>query len=184
MSSGLSQNFRHSRGFTLVEVMVSVLLLVVIFMAIAALQVGGHRLFLTAKDKVVVGYEIQYALEHIYEHVFTGEGNISAPAIDIVSSTEFTLDYIDKNDVAGSPKTCRYRITGAGVLEFDEEDDGIFDESLGSKVTFIPAESTFSASGNLLRVKLTAEFPLARADEAKQRLTLYGASYPRCASFQ
>ena len=184
MSIGMSQNFRHRAGFTMVEVLVSAMLLVVIFMAIAALQVGGHRLFLTAKDKVVVGYEVQYALEHIYEHVFAGEGDSSAPAIDIVSSTEFTLDYIDKNDVASSPKTCRYRITEAGILEFDKEDDGTFDESLGSKVTFIQSESTFSMSGNLLRIKLTAEFPLARADETKQRLTLYGASYPRCASFQ
>ena len=182
MSSGMSQNFRCRTGFTMVEVLVSVLLLVVIFMAIAALQVGGHRLFLTAKDKVVVGYELQYALEHIYEHVFTGKGDLSAPAIDIVSSTEFTLTYINKTTKA--ERTSRYEITDAGVLGFDQDADLTFDEYLGSAVTFIKSESEFSMSGNLFRVKLTAEFPLARAGEAPQRLTLYGASYPRCASFQ
>lgn len=174
------QHFRYNRGFTLVEVLVSVLLLVVIFMAIAALQVGAHRFFLTAKDKVVVGYEIQYALEHIYEHALTGKGDLSAPAIVIISPTEFTLHYIDKSD--NSEKTCRYKIT-AGVLEFDRDDNGSIDESLGSAVTFIPGASEFSLSNNLFRAKLTAEFPLARAG-GKQSLTLYGASYPRCASFQ
>jgi len=182
VSSGLRQHFRYNRGFTLVEVLVSVLLLVVIFLAISALQVGAHRLFLTAKDKVVVGYELQYALEHIYEHVFVGEGDLSAPAIVIVDSSEFTLNYIDKSD--GSSKTCRYTITDEGVFEFDKGDNGSVDESLGSAVTFIKAGSEFSMSGNLFRVKLTADFPLARADEDPQSLTLYGASYPRCASFQ
>jgi len=166
----------------MVEVLISVLLLAVVFMAVAALQIGSHRFFLTSKDKVIVGHEVQYALEHIYEHVFTGKGDKNDPAIDLVSSTEFSINYIDKKDSV--LKTGRYRITEEGVLEFDSEDDGVFDESLGSNATFIPAESEFSLSGNLLSIKLTAEFPLARADEAKQRLTLYSASYPRCASFQ
>jgi len=162
----------------------SVLLLVVISLAVSVLQFGGHRFLSAAKQKIAVGYEIQYAIQHIYEHVLVGEGDISAPAVTLVSSNEFTLLYIDKNDIDGSPKTCRYRVTQDGALEFDKEDDGTFEESLGSKVEFIPGECAFTMDGNIFRIKLTAEFPIARAGETKERLALYSASYPRLASFR
>jgi len=171
----------------MVEVLISVLLLTVIFLAVSALHVGSHRFFLTAKDKAEVGYELQYAIEHIYEHVFVGISDSPAVSpIVLISPTKFTIRYLDKFDVAGSPKTCCYKIDN-DELKFDSDDDGDFEESLGSKVDFIPSECEFSwvGTGNnhIFRIKLTAEFPLARADEPKQRLTLYSASYPRCASF-
>ena len=167
----------------------SAFLLIVIGLAVTALQVGGHRFFLTAKDRVTVGYELQYAIEHIYEHVVTGVGNVSDPAIDIVSSMEFRVEYIDKFDVAGSPKFCHYKIDNNEASPtyqeflFDKDNDGTPDESLGTQVDFVPGECEFAMVNNLFRIKLTADFPLPRQDEAKQRLTLYSASYPRCASF-
>jgi len=167
----------------MVEVLISVLLLTVIFLAVSALHVGGHRFFLTAKDKAEVGYELQYAIEHIYEHVFAGRSDDPAISpIVLISPTEFTIKYIDKFDAAGPLKTCCYKIDN-DELKFDSDDDGTFEESLGSKVDFIPSECAFTMDGNLFRIKLTAEFPLSRQSEPKQCLTLYSASYPRCASF-
>jgi len=176
--SGKRQAFNNIKGITLVEALISMLLLTIIFLAFSALQVASYRFFLTAKDKVIVGYEVQYAIQHIYEHILVGTGDNDTSPIQIVSGTEFTLNYIDKFDVAGSPKTCRYRINVDGELEFDSNDDGTFDESLGSKVTFLPADSVFSMDGNLFRITLAAEYPIPRAG-TRQRLTLYSACYPR-----
>lgn len=170
------------KGFTLIEMLIAMLLLIVIFLAVSALQVANYRFFLTAKDRVVIGYELQYSIQHIYEHVLVGTGDESDPPISIISNTEFTLNYIDKNDVGNSPKTCRYRIEN-GVLEFDRENDGTFDESLGSKVTFLGSDCEFSMDGDILRITLAAEFPLARAG-TNQNLTMYSACYPRLASFR
>lgn len=182
--SGPNHNFNSRRGVTLVEVLVSTLLLMLLCLAVSALQVAGHRFFLTAKDKATVGYEVQYAIEHIYEHILTGRSDDPTdPPIDLISSTEFTIKYIDKIDAAGPLKTCRYKIEGS-ELKFDSEDNGSFEESLGSQVDFIPGECAFTTNGKLFRIKLTAEFPLSRAGAPKQHLTLYSASYPRCASFQ
>lgn len=170
----------------------SMLLLLVIFLTISALHVGGYRFFLTSKDRVEVGYEIQYAIDHINEHVFAGIGTKDNPPITLVSSQEFLVNYIDKLDLAGSPKTCRYYFEdeggGKGRFLFDRENDGTADESLGSKVNFILTVAdncAFSLSGGTrLEIRLTAEYPLARADETEQRLTLYASSYPRISSFE
>lgn len=160
-------------------------------MAVSALHVASYRFFLTAKDKVIIGYELQYSIQHIYEHVLVGTGDVNDPAITIIPRSEFTVKYIDK--VPPNPqKTGYYRIKN-GELEFDNDYDGstfTVDESLGSKVTFLSTDldsgaqlSEFSMDGNMLRIMLTAEFPTPRAG-TKQRLTLYSACYPRLATFQ
>ncbi|MDP2980740.1 MAG: prepilin-type N-terminal cleavage/methylation domain-containing protein [Candidatus Omnitrophota bacterium] len=185
----MSRLLRTKTGLTLVEMMIAMLLLSIVFLGVSSLCVASQKFYFSSSDNVLIGYELQPAMQHIYEHVMLGIGDKNDPPITVVSETEFMLNYIDKFD--GTRKTGCYRITTNGKLEFDRTDDGIFEESFGStSVSFMLTDpvtglklSKFYMDGNVLKTQLTAEFSIARSG-TKKRSTLYAACYPRLASFR
>ena len=186
----MSQLFRDRTGVTMAETLVAVLLISVVFLAIASLYAASEKLYIGATDYVAVNYELQPAMQHVYEHVMLGVGDKANPPIIVMSGeSEFSLEYVDKKD--NIQKTGYYRIAD-GKLEFDKDNDGVFDESFGSaSVAFLIEDPVtheqvskfyLDASNNMLKIQLTAEFSTARAG-IKKRSTLYTACYPRLASF-
>ncbi len=176
----MSRLLRTKTGLTMVEMIAATLLLSVVFLGVSSLCVASQKFYFSSSDNVLIGYELQPAMQHIYEHVMLGIGDKTNPPITVISETEFMLNYIDKFD--GARKTGHYKITN-GKLEFDRTDDGTFEESFGStSVSFMQTDSKFYMDGNVLKTQLTAEFSIVRSG-TKKRLTLYAACYPRLASF-
>jgi len=182
----------NKTGLTMVEIMIATLLLSVIFLAVWALYGTSQRFYFGTTDQVMISYELQPAMQHIYEHVMLGIGDKANPPITEVSGqTEFSLEYIDKKD--NTQKIGYYRIAN-GKLEFDGNNDDVYEESFGStNVTFLIEDpvthvqlSRFyldpDTDNNMLKIQLTAEFSIARSG-TKKRSTLYAACYPRIASF-
>ncbi|NQT75639.1 MAG: prepilin-type N-terminal cleavage/methylation domain-containing protein [Candidatus Omnitrophica bacterium] len=176
--------FRKKRGITLVEMLLATLLISVVFMAVSALYIASQRFCLTANDKVIILYELQYAADHVYKNVMTGIGDKNNPAISVaLGNLEFSVRHIEETDPAQSPTysdytddtNLRYKIEDNALL-FDGNDDGDFEESLVSKITVVSDESSFSLSGDTLTISLTGQYN-------NQKLTVYSACYPRLASF-
>ena len=176
---------RNKRGLTLVEILVSVVLLSVIFLGIFALYNASRVFYFAADEKVIILYELQYVVDHIYKNVMTGIGDINNPAIVIsAGNLEFTVRHIDTIDPDDSPTYAEYaddielayKIED-GELKFDSDGDGVFEESLAPKITV--TGGSFSLDGNLLTVSLTGYY-----NDADSPLSFYSACYPRLASFQ
>jgi prepilin-type N-terminal cleavage/methylation domain-containing protein len=87
----MNRLFRTRTGLTLVEMMIAVLLLSVVFLGVSNLCVASQRFYITSSHKVMIGYEVQYAIQHIYKHVMMGMGDINSG-----SSRRGDLDYKDK----------------------------------------------------------------------------------------
>lgn len=175
--------FRNKRGMTLVEMLLATLLISVVFLAVSALYVASQRFYLTANDKVIILYELQYAADHIYKNVMMGIGDKNNPAISVASGNlAFSVRHIEETDPAQSPTysdytddiKLTYKIEDNALL-FDGNDDGSF-ESLVSKITVVSDENSFSLSGDTLTISLTGTYK-------DQTLRFYSACYPRLASF-
>ena len=177
--------FHNKRGLTLIELLLSVVLMGVIFLGTFALYNASQVFYFAANEKVITSYELQYAIDHIYKNVMTGIGDINNPAIVIsAGNLEFTVRHIDTIDPDDSPTYAEYaddielayKIED-GELKFDSDGDGVFEESLAPKITV--TGGSFSLDGNLLTVSLTVYY-----NDADSPLSFYSACYPRLASFQ
>lgn len=193
MSAGMRDLFKK-RGLTLIEVVLSMALLSIIFLAVSSLYVASQRFYLTANNKVKINYELQYAFQHIYENMITGIGDKNNPAIDIqAGNLEFSVRQIDNID-PDTPPTYNdyaddldigYKIDSvAKTLSFDSDADGIYEESLVPTIDILGTDglSSFTLENNVLIIKLTGESKTSIGD-TKQRLTMYSACYPRLNAF-
>ncbi|MFC1623875.1 hypothetical protein ACFL28_00940 [Candidatus Omnitrophota bacterium] len=194
------KNFHNNKGVTLTEVIMAALLLTVVFLAVSALFVTSQTFHFTSNDKVAIGYELQYAIGHIYKNVMSGIGDKGNPAIAITDDLEFVVRHIEETDPENSPtysdytddEEITYTITGDGKLSYVNSVTLEEDTDMIPRVTLLTTNdpvsgerfSKFELDGGVLRIKLTAESLLIRGDNEKERLTIYSACYPRLASFQ
>lgn len=202
----MRQVSKNKIGLTLIEILISVFLMSIVFLAVSALYVANQTFYFSANDKIRIGYELQYAIDHIYKNVMQGIGDKNNSSIIITPGEDnlrFTIRHIDEEDPTDSPtysdylddKEITYLITEFGTLAYTKVDlptatELEKDDNMIPKVTLLftddpeTSPSKFSMDGNILNIKLTAEFPLARAGGTKERLTLYSACYPRLESFR
>jgi Tfp pilus assembly protein PilV len=174
-STGVSPwSFNNIRGLTLVEVLLSTLLMSLVFLAVSALYVSSQRLFFAANDKIIISYELQYAIDHIYKNTMRAIGDEASPAIDV--SVADTLDLNINNNDPLTQSNYRDTVTYSYKKQGNELQfyNGSSWESLVPKIQVTDVD--FSLSENLLTISLTGSYK-------DQTLTFYAACYPRLASF-
>ena len=170
--------FKNRKGLTLIEVLISVLLMSVIFLGVSSLYLACRKLYVASSEKSIIGYEIQYAIQHIYKNTMAAIGDeTSAPAtsaIDVPNAERVDLR-INNNDPVTSSNystvtTYSYYKSG-NTLIFN---NGVTTESLIPKVTV--GEVEFKKIGNALTGHITASY-------GSQTLTFYFSCYPRLGTF-
>ena len=168
----------NKKGVTLVEMLIAVLLLSLVFMAVSALYVASQRFYFVSSDKAILGYELQYVVQHISNNAMKGIGDAissGAEAIDVPDAETLDIRINNNDPVTGANYqdvvTYSYYKDG-DELKFDNGSSEI--DSLAQKVTI--TEVNFSKNGNLLEGRITAAYKT-------QSMTLYFACYPRMASF-
>jgi type II secretory pathway component PulJ len=196
----MSPVFKKNNGVTLMEVLLSVLLLSVVLLPIFSLFNASVIFQENVKDKVMIGYELQYVFQHVSKNVMTGIGDKNNPAVVVEpGNLAFSVRHIDKESAEDSPTygnyaddtEVSYKINADGTLVLDYNGDGVYEESLIPKVKVLLTDavtgeqlSGFYLSGNVLTVKLTAESFTDRPIGEKERVTLFSSCYPRLASFR
>jgi prepilin-type N-terminal cleavage/methylation domain-containing protein len=190
--------FKNKSGVTLVEMIVAMLVMTVVFLAVAALFVVHDKFYSSENDRVIIGYELNYAIEHICTNAIQGIGDRDNPAIVITpAEREVIIRQIDDDDPDTPPtysdftddKEIIYTITNDGELSYSKRDlsSGLLLEEdtdmIPSVVVLYSNDpvsgeqlSRFYMNGKTLCVKLTAQFPSAVRQEQK---TLYGSCFSR-----
>jgi len=170
---------RNKKGMTLTEVLMATFLLSVIFLAVASLHTASQRMFIQRDNKVVISYELQYAVQHIYKNVMMAIGDVENSPIEIVVGDEDiqTLNIrINNNEFLTRDNyedVDNYTYTKIGnELMFD---DGENEESLAPRINV--TDVNFSLDENLLTVSLTGSY-------GGEDLTVHTACYPRMASLR
>ncbi|MBU1887968.1 MAG: prepilin-type N-terminal cleavage/methylation domain-containing protein [Candidatus Omnitrophica bacterium] len=182
MFRGLRGASKNKAGLTLVEIMVSVLLMVVVFLGVSALYVASQQLFFSADSKVLISYEFQYAVEHIYKNVIRAVGDeTAAPGSRPLEVPNATTLYVTINEDHPEPITPANYENKRIYTYFISGEDLKFDNGSGSgPESIIPKISvtdvSFALSGNILTIELTGSY-------RDQSLTFYSACYPQLASF-
>ena len=183
---------KNRKGVTLLELLIAVVLMSVMFMAVSSLYLASRRLFVASSDKVIIGYELQYAAQHIYKYAMRGMGDKGAPAF-VISAANTQLDInVHNNDLASPPSlqpltaatygnvtNCRYYYNSATKsLMFDKGTpmNPSDDESLIPKVTVTAVNFTQVSGSNILTGSITASY-------GDQSMTFFLSCYPRLASF-
>lgn len=177
----------NKKGLTLLELLIAIVLLSVIFMGVSSLYLASRKLYVTSSNKVIIGYELQYAAQHIYKNVMRGIGDKAAPAFEI-SAANTQLDItVHDNDLAlppslepltaatyGDVTNCAYYFdAGTSSLMFRQGAAGT-PESLIPKVSVTAVH--FDNNTNALTGYITATY-------GDQTMTFYLFCYPRLASF-
>ena len=186
----------------MVEIMIATLLLSVIFLAVSSLYVASQRVYIISNDNAMIGYELQYAMDHIQKNAMQAIGDKNNASIGISSDgLVLTIRHIDKADPDDSPtysdytddKEITYTINN-GILAYNKARGSVIIEQDGNMIPRVKilteVDSTdgrkfseFYMAGNTLKVKLTAEFIVSRKGSMKKSFTLYSTGYPRLASF-
>ena len=128
------RNPLNKTGLTLIEMMVSMILMLVVFLAVSTLFIGAQRFYLSEHDKVIIGYELRYAMEHIYKNAMQGIGDKAEPAIVItpgMNERQVVIRQIDHSDPQDSPtysdfsddKELTYTITNDGKLSYSRSEE-------------------------------------------------------------
>ena len=173
----MSLIFKNRKGLTLLEIMISVLLLSVIFLGVSSLYLASRKLYIGSSEKSVIGYEVQYAIQHIYKNTMRAIGDETvAPgtsAIDVLNPEHVDLR-INNNDPVTSSNysavtTYSYYKSG-NTLVFNNGSA----ESLIPKV--IVTAVNFTKTANVLTGYITASY-------GSQTLTFYFSCYPRLGTF-
>jgi len=165
ISTGTRGPLDSIKGLTLLELLLSTLLLSVVFLGVSALYVASQKLFFTQTAKVAISSELQYAMEHIYKNAMQGIGDAGNPPYYISAS--------DTLEITMNESTTYTYKKVANQLRF--YNGGSNWESLAPKIDVSKVE--FSMVGNLLTISIEGRY-------RDQILTLYGACYPRPASFK
>ena len=167
---------RKKKGVTLMEVLLAAALMSVVFLAFTALYTSSQRLYLAANNQVIIRYELQYAVQHIYRNVMRGIGDKVSPPIDIPSADTLNIRINDNDPLNGTnyPSVVTYTYSKSGDdLWFNNGVDPL--QSLVSKIDI--SDVTFSLDGDLLVLSLTGVYN-------NESLTFHAACYPRLASFR
>ncbi len=187
----------------MVEVMIATLLLSVIFLAVSSLYVASQRLYISSNDSAMIGYELQYAMNHIQKNAMQAIGDKNNAPIEVSSDgLAVTIRHIDKTNPDDSPtysdyaddKEITYTIS-SGILAYEKSQSSVIieqDNDMIPRVTVLtevdPADgrklSEFYMEGNTLKVKLTARFIVSREGSMRKSFTLHSTEYPRLASFK
>ena len=179
MSAGMNPLSKDRRGLTLLEVLIAVLLMSVIFVGVSSLYLAGRKFYIASSEKVIIGSESQYAVQHIYKYVMRGIGDVSAPPFQITGATQLDIS-INENDPLTSANYA------SGVVNYRYRYDSgakkiYFRAGSGSEEDLIPKVSVtdvnFTKSGNALTGYITAGY-------GAQSLTFYFSCYPRLATFR
>jgi hypothetical protein len=125
----------------------------------------------------MIGYEVQYAIQHIYKNAMMGMGDINSPAIpDPAGGDTLTIRINENNPLTAANystvTTYSYYKSGDALIF----NNGVTQESLIPKVTVTAVN--FTKTINALTGYITAYY----SDPAKE-LTFYFSCYPRLASF-
>ncbi len=171
--------YNRQRGLTLLEILISVFLLSTVFAAIFALYNSSQVFYLSSNADIIISYELQYALDHIYKYAMQAIGDETSPpgssAIELQNPETLNF-FINGNDPLtqanyGNTVTYRYRKNG-DALEFST--NGSTWESLIPKITVTAVNFTYI--NNLLSASITGR-------HRDRELTFYASCYPRLASF-
>lgn len=178
VSAGMNPLSKDRRGLSLLEVLIAVLLMSVIFMGVSSLYLAGRKFYIASSDKVIIGYEAQYAIQHIYKYVMRGIGDENAPPFQITGSTQLDISINDSDPLTSANYTSgvenyRYRYNAIAKKIYFRAGSGT-EEDLVPKVSV--SDVNFTKSGNALTGYITAGY-------GSQSLTFYFACYPRLASF-
>ena len=173
--------FLNKKAFTIMEVLVATLPIIVMLLAVFALYNSSRVFYFKANDKVTISYELQYALDHVYKNVMQAIGDESNPtashAIEVPDS-ETLYVYINSNDpLSASNYASRTTYIYSKVGDVFNFNNGSTDESLVPKV--VVTDVSFLIDGNVLTVSISATH-----GKVTDAITLYSSCYPRLASFQ
>ena len=181
----MNQLFKNKKGVTMAEIIMAALLLSLIFLAVSSLYVASQKFYLGSSQKVIIGYEAQYAIQHIYKNTMRAIGDeTSSPStsgIQLPNTANPSTERLDIRINANDPVTSSNYSTvtiysyykSGNTLIFD---NGVTQESLIPKVTVTAVN--FTKTTNALTGYITAYY----SDPAKA-LTFYFSCYPRQASF-
>lgn len=177
MCTGMNLLFKNRKGLTLIEILISVLLMSIIFLGVSSLYLASRKLYVASSEKSIIGYEIQYAIQHIYKYAMSGIGDKNTPAFQITGATQLDVNLHDDPLTMANYSTVRnyrYRYdSNAKALMFREV--GITsEESLIPKVTVTAVN--FTKTTNILTGYITASY-------GSQNLTFYFSCYPRMGTF-
>jgi len=169
----------------MVEIMIATLLLGIVFLAVSSLYFASQKFYLTAIQRVTVGYEVQYAIQHIYKSAMQGIGDeTSAPGtsgIQLPNDTSTTTQRLEIRINTNNPVTSgnyssatiySYYLSGNALIF----DNGVTQDDLIPKVTVTAINFIKDAGSNTVTGDITATY-------GTQTLTFYFACYPRLASF-
>ncbi|MDP2910726.1 MAG: prepilin-type N-terminal cleavage/methylation domain-containing protein [Candidatus Omnitrophota bacterium] len=177
------------KGLTLIEILISVLLMSIIFLGVSSLYLACRKLYIASSEKTIIGYEIQYAIQHIYKNTMAAIGDETAApgtsAIDDDPPNYRRVDIRMNTIAAGNPtlstdpltKSTYSNVTtysyykSGNTLMFT---DGTAIESLIPKVTVTAVN--FTKTTNALTGYITASY-------GSQSLTFYFSCYPRLGTF-
>ncbi len=181
------------KGVTLVELLMSILLLSMIFLAVSSLHIASQRMFFSGNDKVIISYELQHAIQHIHKNVMRGIGDQISLVIRGGEIDNRVVPSFSPLQVLNQGNTLNIRINNNEVLTRDNYDDVVIyqyskvddelifsvageqEESLASRIGITDVD--FSLDENLLTVSLTGTYK-------DQTLSFHTACYPRLASYQ
>ncbi|MBU1932703.1 MAG: prepilin-type N-terminal cleavage/methylation domain-containing protein [Candidatus Omnitrophica bacterium] len=178
MFHGLKRVSKNKAGLTLIEVLVSMLLMVVVFLGVSALYVASQQLFFSANDKIIISYEFQYAVEHIYKNVMRAVGDETlAPGSRPLEVPNSTTLYITTNTY--DPIT-RANYGNTVTYIYSKSGENLMFNNVSGSESIIPkirlTDLSFALSGNILTIELTGAY-------RNETLTFYSACYPQLASF-
>ena len=160
------------------EMLVATLLLSVIFLAVSSLYVASQKFYITATEKVTVGYEVQYAIQHIYKYAMRGMGDKSTAPFQITGGTQLDIsinnsDPLTIANYASGIENYRYRYDSTAKKIYFQAGSGA-EEDLIPKVSVTEVNFT---PGNTLTGYIKAYYK-----DSTQILTFYFGCYPRLAS--
>ncbi len=173
----------NKKGITLAEILMAALLLSLIFLAVSSLYIASQKFFIKSTQNIIVGYEVQYAIQHIYKNAMMGIGDINSPAIPDPAGGDTLTIRINENN----PLTAANYNTNVMTYSYYKSDDKLMfdkgtpmdpsdDESLIPKVTVTAVN--FTKSGNALTGYIEAYY-----NDVNQKLKFYFSCYPRLSSF-
>lgn len=183
----IGQNEGNTAGFTMVELMLSLVLLSVIFLSVTSLYMASQDFYFNTDERAMVGYELQYALKHINNNVMKAVGdehNSTSSAFNIPNI--YTLNIYISNNTPFNSTTyhdvttytyCRGNYTGpsaAGTMLMFTTDSVNY-EPLNTKITIL--DVNFTRTQNLLEISLTGRY-------RTKNYTVHSSCYPRMSSFQ
>jgi prepilin-type N-terminal cleavage/methylation domain-containing protein len=167
---------RDKKGMTLMEVLLSVVLMSVVFLAFTALYTSSQRFYLAANNQVIIRYELQYAVQHIYKNVIRAIGDEASPPINIPSSDTLNIRINNNDPLSSSNYSSIVTYTYSRLGDNLWFNDGVNPaEPLVPKIDI--SDVSFSLDGDLLVLSLTGVYN-------NKSLTFHAACYPRLASFQ